>query len=203
VPLEQEEEAEPEVPQADIERVRELVAGHWAKADLIRAAELGIWDVPAEGEAFAPNKPVSRAEWVLLLVRALGLEAPSKEAAFPDMEGLDKESGRAIAAALQAGIVNGFEDGSFRPDEEVTRAQMAVMLTRALKLSAGSNSEEGLLFADDKSLPAWARGSVYALSAQGVLKGRDGNVFASADNTTLAEAIVALLRAIDLPAKQA
>ncbi len=198
----EEEEAKPEAPPVDLERARELVASHWAKAELLRAAELRIWEVPAEGESFAPNKPVSRAEWVLLLVRALGLEATNEAATFPDLKGQDKELKEAIAAALQAGIVNGFEDGSFRPDEEVTRAQMAVMLTRALKLSAGSVPAAGSIFADDQSLPAWARDSVYALSAQGVLKGRDGKAFAPADNATFAEAIVALLRAIDLPAKR-
>lgn len=198
---EEEQEAEPDAPPVDLERARELAAGHWAKAELLRAAELRIWDVPAAGETFAPNKPVSRAEWVLLLIRALGLEATNEAATFPDLKGRDKESMEAIAAALQAGIVNGFEDGSFRPDQEVTRAQMAVMLARALKLSAGT-VPSGALFADDQSLPAWARDSVYALSAQGVLKGRGGNAFAPVDNTTFAEAIIALLRAIDLPAKQ-
>ncbi|MHA6481804.1 polysaccharide lyase [Paenibacillus sp. strain BS8-2] len=199
--VEEPEVTEPEAPVVDMERVSELVSNHWAKAELTRAAELGIWVLPAEGETFAPNKPVSRAEWVLMLVRALGLETSSKGTAFPDLSGQDAESKKAIAAAMQAGIINGFEDGTFRPDEEVTRAQMAVMLTRALKLTTNSVPSESL-FADDRSLPAWARDSVYALSGQGVLRGRNGKAFAPADNTTFAEGIVALLRAIDLPANK-
>src|SRR5690606_30631963 len=118
------------------------------------------------GPSFNPNKPINRAEWVQLLVRALGIKATSSAAPFADLDGLDKEQQKAIAAAVQAGIINGFGDGSFRPQGEVTRAQMAVMLARALKLPGGP-APSMPLFADDSSLPAWARDGVYALHQLG------------------------------------
>ncbi|MFC3801542.1 polysaccharide lyase [Cohnella sp. GCM10012308] len=191
-----------QLPEAELKEVMKVIAYHWAKADLIRAAELKIWDLPPVGQPFNPNKPVNRAEWVQLLVRALGLEAPDGATPFADVSGLDDEQQRAAAAAFRAGIVTGFEDGSFRPKQEVTRAQMAVMLARALKLSA-SSVPPASAFADDKSLPAWARDSVYALSRQGVLRGRGGQTFQPGGNATFAESIVALLRAIDLSDAQA
>ncbi|OUS76155.1 hypothetical protein B1748_12875 [Paenibacillus sp. MY03] len=177
--------------------VLEAISGHWAKAELTRAAELKIWNAADAGPSFNPNQPISRADLVQLLVRALGLETSSDSAPFADLNSLGKAQKSAIAAAVQAGIITGYEDGSFRPQGEVTRAQLAVMLARALKLSAGA-APSAPLFADDKTLPAWARDSVYALNQQGVLKGRGGNEFKPAGTTTFAEALVALLRAVDL-----
>ncbi|WP_168120845.1 polysaccharide lyase [Paenibacillus sp. HB172176] len=187
--------------EVDLTPVKSAIAGHWAEASFIRAAELRIWDVPQAGEAFHPNKPITRADWVRLLVRALDLPAPPAGAgasAFADLAGLDEAQKTAIASAAQAGIINGFADGSFRPQAEVARAQMAVMLARALKLA--SAAEASSLYADDAALPDWSRDSVYALSAQGVLQGRGGKAFAPEAATSIAEALVALLRAVDLTA---
>lgn len=173
---------------------------HWAKGALQRAFELHIWDGPEDGPSFNPDAPVNRAVFVQMLVRALGIDRQAETAPFRDIQGLDKAQQQAIAAALAAGIANGFEDGSFRPQGEVTRAQLAVMLARALKLPSG-NPPSAPLFSDDKRLPAWARDSVYALSEQGVIHGRSGHEFNPSAPATFAEAVVALLRAADLSAK--
>ncbi|XID92179.1 polysaccharide lyase [Paenibacillaceae bacterium WGS1546] len=179
------------------QEVRKALARHWAKADLIRAAELKLWDLPPDGRTFNPNKPINRAEWAQLLTRALGIQASGDAAGFDDIQGLDEEHKHAIAATLQAGLLAGFEDGSFRPLLEVTREEMASALSRALKPSSGTVSPTSL-FADDKSLSPWARDSVYALNRQGVLLGRGDKSFRPADNATLAEAVVALLRVMDI-----
>ena len=59
---------------------------------------------------------------------------------------------------MQAGIVSGYEDGSFRPDAQTTRAEMASMIANALKVPLDANAQTG--FADDEDIPNWAKGAV-------------------------------------------
>ncbi|WP_372339222.1 S-layer homology domain-containing protein [Cohnella sp. WQ 127256] len=57
----------------------------------------------------------------------------------------------AIAQAVQAGIIKGYGDGTFRPDAEITRTEMAVMIASALELAIESQTTG---FADDKDIPS-------------------------------------------------
>lgn len=182
------------------DRVRALVAlipPHWAKVNLQRAIEQQLWDGPVAGKPFNPDQPIHRAVLVELLVRALGMELTSDLTRFSDVQDLDQAQRQAISAALAAGITNGFEDGSFRPQGEVTRAQLATIMARALKIPADAATSDRP-FADDKTLPGWARNSVYALSELGILQGRSSHVFDPHAPVTFAEALVVLLRAVDL-----
>ncbi|WP_020617363.1 S-layer homology domain-containing protein [Paenibacillus daejeonensis] len=182
------------------DRVRMLTAripAHWAKAELQRAIEQRLWEGPPAGRSFNPDAPIQRAALVELLVRALGMDQATDRAQFPDIRHLTQAQQQAIAAAVTAGVINGFEDGSFRPQGEVTRAQLATILARALKLpvNAATSTQP---FTDDNTLPGWARDSVYALSGLGILQGRNGHVFDPQAPVTSAEALVVLLRAVDL-----
>ncbi|XID90425.1 S-layer homology domain-containing protein [Paenibacillaceae bacterium WGS1546] len=73
------------------------------------------------------------------------------------------------------GIVNGYEDGSFRPDAQITRAEMASMIAKALKAPLDANAQTG--FADDEDIPKWAKGAVEAIRELGIAGGRGGNQF--------------------------
>lgn len=82
---------------------------------------------------FVPEGDVTRAEFVSLIVRGLGLEEDSTSVhpAFADIAETNWFAG-AIGAAVKAQIVSGFEDGTFWPNDTITREQMAVMLSNAL-----------------------------------------------------------------------
>ncbi|WP_185602259.1 S-layer homology domain-containing protein, partial [Paenibacillus sp. 598K] len=68
---------------------------------------------------------------------------------------------------------------------------------RGLRLPIAATPPERL-FADDRALPGWARDSIYALSSREILQGRSGHRFEPAAPVTFAEALVVLLRAVDL-----
>ncbi|MGG6310814.1 5'-nucleotidase C-terminal domain-containing protein [Paenibacillus macerans] len=90
-----------------------------------------------------------------------------------------------IAEAATAGIVQGNGDGTFRPNASVTRAEFAVMVSRAFEVPASSDAAG---FADDSSIPAWALPAVASLKAAGVLEGVIGQAFLPSSTITAEQA---------------
>ncbi|MFS0722501.1 family 10 glycosylhydrolase [Paenibacillus sp. 1P07SE] len=179
----------PPAPACPAETLSDLT-GHWAASQIVQAAEQCLTSGYPD-QTFRPNAPVSRAEFAQLLVRALGLEGPGAELSFADQQAIRPWARDAVALATEAGIVNGFEDGTFRPDALITRAEMTTMLGRALQLPTGA---EATPFADDQDIPAWAKDAVAAAAAEGLIQGRSGGRFEPQGSTTRAEAVVVLLR---------
>ncbi|ANS73778.1 bifunctional metallophosphatase/5'-nucleotidase [Paenibacillus yonginensis] len=97
----------------------------------------------------------------------------------------DDSAKAAIEAAAAAGLVQGYGDGTFRPDQQVTRAELAVMVSRAFQVKA---SEVKPAYSDAASIPAWAEPAVAALKAAGLLDAFKGNTFAANQKVTAAEA---------------
>lgn len=73
-----------------------------------------------------------------------------------------------------SGVTTGYADGSFRPNQNITRAQFAVMLYRYLKLDESKYAEVTLPFADIASIPDYALPSIKALYTEGVINGSTG-----------------------------
>jgi hypothetical protein len=84
---------------------------------------------------FAPSEEMTRAQFTVLLVKALALPGEKYEQKFKDVKETDwfNLNGE-LAAAIKYGIIAGKPDGSFAPNEKVTRAQAAIMFNRAMKL---------------------------------------------------------------------
>ncbi len=128
--------------------------------------------------AFEPRRDVSRAEFVALIVRALGLEA-SRQAAFDDVDASQWYADE-VSAAYEAGIVTGRSAAEFAPHAAITREEMAVMLVKAYELGTSEQADAQSLapFADAASISAWAMNDVQTARALGLLQGRDRNQFA-------------------------
>ncbi|MEK5233390.1 S-layer homology domain-containing protein [Lysinibacillus sp. FSL K6-0232] len=170
------------------------IAGHWAEDYIMRAAAKGIVSGYPDG-TFKPNHPVTRAEFTVMLAGALKLEGQGAALTFTDHDQIGGWAKQAVAQAVQAGIVDGYNDGSFRPNAQITRVEIAVMIARALKLQLNANTTTG--FADDEAIPQWAKGAVEAIRKLGIVDGRGGNRFVPNETATRAEATVMLLRLLD------
>ncbi|MET3508230.1 RCC1 domain-containing protein [Halalkalibacter oceani] len=170
------------------------IAGHWAEDYIMRAVEKGFVSGYPDG-TFKPNHPVTRAEFTVMLAGALKLEGNGSALTFTDHDQIGGWAKQAVAQAVQAGIVVGFSDGSFRPNTQITRVEMAVMVARALQLELNANALPG--FADDEAIPQWAKGAVEAIRKLGIVDGRGGNRFVPNETATRAEATVMLLRLLD------
>jgi len=86
---------------------------------------------------FGPEEKVTRAAAAIMIGRALDLDGTKGQTVFPDVAPTSAASGY-IQSAVEKGIIGGFLDGSFRPDESVTRGQLAIFLTRAFEFTETS-----------------------------------------------------------------
>jgi hypothetical protein len=168
------------------------IGGHWAENAIGEALQRGIVYGYGDG-TFRPDRPVTRAEFAAMLVRALELPLQSgAQFAFTDAGRIPVWALPSIAAARQAGLIEGYDDGSFRAERHIDRTEMTVMLVRALGDRYSSAVEE-LAYADKQQIPAWAQLSIAAATEAGIMKGKPGNRFAPDDNATRAEAVTAIL----------
>jgi methionine-rich copper-binding protein CopC len=170
------------------------IAGHWAENSIIRAASQKLVSGYPDG-TFKPNNPVTRAEFTVMLIRALKLDGTGDALDFTDQAKIGSWAKQAISLAVQEGIVNGYADGSFRPNAPITRSEMSLMIAKALKLPLDANAQTG--FADNADIPKWAKGAVKALREIGIVNGRSADKFVPNDTATRAEAVVMLLRMLD------
>ncbi|MDR1572426.1 MAG: S-layer homology domain-containing protein, partial [Clostridiales Family XIII bacterium] len=104
----------------------------------------------------------------------------------------------AVGWAAANGIVKGYGDGRFGPDDNITREQLAAILNRYEAFSGKAPAEvaAGVEFADRAEISDYAKPAASALAAQGVVEGRPGNVFDPKSEATRAEVAAVLHRFI-------
>jgi len=101
-----------------------------------------------------------------------------------------------IERAVSLGFVTGYKDGTFHPNSEVSRAEFAAMIVRALKLEGETAN---LNFKDTNQIPAWSQPYVAQAVKAGIISGYSDQTFRAADNTNRAELTAMIVRALGLP----
>ncbi|WP_270165538.1 S-layer homology domain-containing protein [Paenibacillus sp. SYP-B4298] len=173
------------------------IQGHWAEKDMLRAAGMGWINGYPDGR-FKPEEQVTRAQFTTMLSRALALTAAEGTAIeFADKESIPSYARPHVEQAVTAGIITGFADHTFRPEQVISRAEMTVMVMRALGLPDSGNEAQSSSFADAEQIPSWARAAVAAAAEHGLAKGRGGNRFVPDGTATRAEAVTFILRMLD------
>ncbi|MGE5702045.1 MAG: PQQ-binding-like beta-propeller repeat protein [Clostridia bacterium] len=166
-------------------------SGHWAESFIQQALLANIANGFPDG-TFKPDNPITRAEFTVMLMKAANLNGSGDSLMFTDNALIGDWAKQAIAQAVQTGVTAGYEDGSFRPDAMMTRAEMITMITRAFSLPLRPGMHTG--FADDTAIPQWAKSSVEIVRERGLVQGRGDNLFFPNATATRAEALVMLLR---------
>lgn len=174
------------------------IMNHWAKSDIeIMAARHVVRGMTPD--TFAPDDMVTRGQFTVMLVRTLGIPEETTGVKFTDLP-TDYWCTGAVGAAAKMGLVAGFSDGTFAPNDPITREQMAAMLVRALTLKADKSFKDTGYhlgnFTDIYSISDWARDSVAIISGEGLMNGREKGIFAPRENTTRAEATAVMVRLI-------
>jgi len=169
-------------------------ANHWAGNAIDRAAKLGIVTGYANGE-FKPSATVNRIEFTAMISRALKLEGKTSSAKFADADQIQPWARAFVEQATAAGIIGGFADNTFRPTQLISRAEISVMIVRALGLPLEPASS--LTFADAGTIPSYAKAYVATAAKLGLITGIGDNKFGASLIATRAEAVTLILRAID------
>ena len=172
------------------------IAGHWAQADIEDMAGRGIVTGVTEN-TFEPERSVTRAEFATLVSRALKLSGDAIEkVTFEDVPE-DEWYYPYVSFAAGAGLITGY-NGQFRPDDRITREEMAVIIAKAYAFLGRAPQGGGLeRFADKAEISEWACEPVDTAAAAGLISGVTPDTFAPCENTTRAQAVAVLKRLLD------
>ena len=181
----------------------EDVKNHWAKDAVNDMGSRMVIQGTGDG-MFGPDRNITRAEFVAVLVRGLGLKLENGATAFSDVSTADWYNG-AIHAAHAYGLIDGFTDGTFRPHDKISREQAMSILSKSMaltilkdKLSDESGEATLHAFDDAASVAAWAQDGAAASVQSGIITGRGQNRLAPKAGMTRAEVATAIQRLLTL-----
>lgn len=146
---------------------------------------------------FIPDGEVTRAHFSTILVRILKLPlAPNQ--AFVDVKESDWYA-KYVRTAYLAGIVEGYGNGVFKPEQSITRQEMAAMLQRALKYKYQqhlpiSETQMRAKYADYALIADYSRIPARVMAASEIMIGRTDTTFNPQNTATRAEAVVVFTR---------
>ena len=183
------------------------ITGHWAEKTVLTA----MFDKWVDAStSFRPEDSITRAEFVKIVNRAFGIDTSAVDSSLTT-EFEDVECGQwyyaDVKAAALAGYINGYEDGTFRPNQPITRQEAARIIAKLhngadveiVEADVNGNDVEKdtkTKFKDDLDIAVWADESVEYLTDNNIIKGYDGNVFMPQNNIKRAEAVEMMARAV-------
>ncbi|MEE0867222.1 MAG: S-layer homology domain-containing protein [Clostridia bacterium] len=124
---------------------------------------------------FRPDGAITRAEFATVIARFSGIASNLAADAVTGFKDLDADSSRAwcrpyVKAAYDAGIISGFEDGTFRAGDPVTYEQAVKMVICAIKYDVIALSEHNKLMATNPGSVTWSSGYIAAANKNGITK---------------------------------
>lgn len=172
---------------AVLTQFKDIGADHWALNAIAHSVARGYFKGEGEGR-FAPNRAITRAEFVTILGRKAGITPTGASTAFGDVKA-DAYYAPYVAWAESKGIVKGTGFGKFEPNRTITREEMAVILDKFLadqkKTYPSTNKGQ---FNDGLKVSSWAKESVEKMTNQGLLSGVGNGNFVPKGSFTRAQA---------------
>ena len=179
----------------------ELCPGHhltdvskdaWYHAAVDYAVEHGIME-GMSATTFSPNTEVTRAQAVQILYNLEGQPTVDGDNEFTDVSGWYET---AVTWAAQTGVATGYGDGTFQPDDNITRQEFAQMLYNYAKYKGYDLSAEGDLsqFPDSGSVADWAEAAMSWANGNELINGRDDGTIDAAGIAIRAQAASILMK---------
>jgi len=161
------------------------IVGHWAESDIGEMYKKEIVS-GVDDTHFEPDRSITRAEFAALMTRALKLSVANSQSVFNDVADSAWYADE-VAAAAAAGLIVGY-DGNFRPNDTITREEMAVVVMKAY-VFLGKTVKSGKIdqFADKADIAAWAVSYVDQAVSTGIITGMSEDTFAPKENATRAQ----------------
>lgn len=178
---------EPITPPVDSYEFVDVSSTHWAYEYIGALKALGIvGGVDEEGKYFEPESNVTRAEFTKMIVGILGLDVnPNATVDFTDAK--NDWYTPYIAAAVEAGIVNGVSDTEFAPNAAISRQDACTILGRIF-IGVDAPEFDILKWNDSAKIADYAKQYVQILAALEIVNGYGDNTFRPTENITRAEA---------------
>ena len=187
---------EPEEPATDVSDIFIDVAPNaWYKDAVQYAYDNGLMTGVSANE-FAPDATTTRGMIVSMLARLEGVES-ANDAGFADVEG--EWYATAVNWAASVGVVNGYEDNTFRPNDAITREQLAAILMNyaAYKAYKGEdvNARASLdAYSDAENVSTWATDTMSWAVAEGYITGMTADTLQPQGSATRAQVAAILER---------
>ena len=168
------------------------VKNHWSKESVEDMASRLVIDNP---NSFEPNRAITRGEFIDVVTKGLGIYRPQTEAAnkFNDVNKANKFY-NGVITGVDYGLINGYKDGSFKPNQKITREEAMAIYAKAMDIAKleASNKSKLKAYKDSSKISAWAYNSVDKVVASGIFSGKSASQISPKDNITCAEAVVAM-----------
>lgn len=170
---------------------------HWAKEFIALLYDRHIVGGVSEN-SFEPDSHITRAQCAKIIALACGFDADEKiENVFSDVSP-DTWYAPFVNASYSAGVINGYEDNTFRPDSKITRQELAKMLCVAGDILNIAPRDEETVYSDNEEIAQWAEEYVKKASMLGLFGGDESNRFNPTDNATRAETAAVICRLISM-----
>lgn len=170
----------------------EDISGHWAENDITYLYNAGLVSGVSE-KAFAPDGVVNRAEFVTMLVRAMGIATDVYSINFSDVSPVDDWFAGYLGGAVNAGIIENSMH-SFNPTIKITRGEVAIMLKNAMDYSNIEKSVKVCEFLDVAKDNSKLYEAVTAVSSIGIMVGKSEDEFKPDETLTRAESAAIVKR---------
>jgi len=184
---------EPSVPKEAL--FADVASNAWYKEFVSTLISLNIMGGYPDG-TFKPNKHISRAEFAKVICLAMGWDLITPETpSFSDVA-KDFWAYSYIETARAHGVIGGYTDGTFGPNKNITRAEIAKMVAETLGLPSGTSMSQGAnIFSDIGA--HWAKGHINACVKAGIVGGYEDSTFRPNGNATRAEAAKMISRMLE------
>lgn len=139
--------------------------GHWAANFVEALVSKGLISGFPNGK-FQPEAPMTRAQYAAIIAKTFQLPANNRVSNFTDIKP-DHWARSAILSAASMGFISGFPDGTFRPEQNLTKVQAIVSIVNGLKLTGG-NPNVLTAYRDRAQIPSYAINAV-AIATQKLL----------------------------------
>lgn len=172
------------------------IVDHWAKKYIMTIIDKEVM-TPITDTTFEPNRKVTRAEFISILGKTENIDKTGRTVkAFTDVKA-ESIFAPYISWAEDNKMTAGANGKNFRPNDFITREEMAVMLCKYLENVRGEILTMGLNFRDDESISTWAKDDVMLVTGSEFLSGRTNGNFDPKGNVTRAEVAATICRLIE------
>ena len=174
---------------------KDVTDNHWAKSFVARLYNEGaIHGVSAE--SFAPENPITRRDFVKILVNALKIDVSDTLSAFSDVAD-DAYYSKYVMAAFEKGLIKGVGENLFGVNKNMKREDVALIVERLLTMYEKTLNYKGASYNDSASISEYAKEAVKVASAAGIFSGDNFGNFNPNAYLTRAETCAVICRLAD------